>query len=159
MVREFKIRRRHDEASRTLRSLQARFVGNETLDDLYLVESGKNIWKLSRVGKTIKLLNLVYKNGGFVAVFGRNVALRTCKPLNRFLNRSGATMRKVRRHYKWHRSEIVLDHIAGLGEFVEFYPADDKEKRELFKVFRVDRRDLISEGYNTLMARKAGRIK
>lgn len=153
-MREFKVKYEHDKAREILTDLGAQFAKEEILEDFYLIDDGRNIYKLARVGGIIKIVHLINEEKGFTVVLNVKVDKQAQRGLSRFLDNNSQVMRKERTHYKWQGSEVVLDKIVSLGEFIELYPTNDKSKRYLFKIFNIQVRDLIKESYNSLQIKK-----
>jgi adenylate cyclase class IV len=152
-MKEFKIKYDHNKARMILKEIEAEFVKEEVLEDFYLIDDGRDIYKFARVDGKIKIVHLVNEDDGFNVSFIVDIDASAQQEVDQFFDNSKQVMRKEREHYKWQGSEVVLDNIVGLGEFIEFYPARDEEKQELFKVFGVQKSDLITESYYSLRDR------
>lgn len=151
---EFKIKYDHGGAKKILEILGAEFIKEEALIDFYLLDAHKDVWKLSKVGGTIKLVHLVNEGNCFSTALETELDDAARYEVDRFLNENNKVMRKVRRHYKWRKSKIVLDSISNLGEFVELYPINEEDKQNLFAAFNIQPPDLIKISYNALRAQK-----
>ena len=150
-IQEFKIKYNHSKAKLILNKLRVEFIKEELLEDFYIVDDGKNIYKLARIDGQLKFIHLVHERGGFKLIFMADInEKRAGQELVQLFDHSEQVMHKRRKHYKWCKSTVVLDNIEGLGEFVEFYPASTREKIDLFKAFGVKDHDLIKESYYSL---------
>jgi adenylate cyclase class IV len=153
-MKGFKVRYNHHDAEKVLEKLEAEFMKEEILEDFYIRENKQGIWKLSKIGETIKIVHLANDGDGFATTHEAAIEGAPRRELGRFFNESEKVMRKMRRHYKWKEMEIVLDNIAGLGEFIELYPADEKTKQDIFALFGVQTGDLIKISYGALQKRE-----
>jgi len=145
--KEFKVKYSHRKATPIIEKLGARFYRREVLKDFYLVNGSKDIYKFSMVGKEIKLVHLVSSGSGFDVEFARSVDLKTQKALSLLFGKNRGAMVKDRSRYRWKKSEIVLDTIAGLGEFIELYPVNEKDKNLLFDALGIKSSNLITRNY------------
>ena len=153
-MKEFKVRHTHAEARQILKDINAQFEKREVLEDLYLINTEHDIYKLARIGGVIKLVHLVTESDGFGIELDNSVDAPVQQILSRFFEDNPHIMRKEREHYKWRKSQIVLDNVVGLGEFIELYPANNSEKEELFTAFEIQGKDLITESYYSLWRKK-----
>lgn len=153
-MKEFKVKYDHCAAEKVLAGLKAQFEKEEVLEDFYIRENKQGIWKLSKVGETIKIIHLASDGDGFATIHEAVIEGAPRGELGRFFNESEKVIRKNRRYYKWKGSEIVLDNIAGLGEFMELYPADEGIKQDVFASFNIRAGDLIKISYNALLNRE-----
>jgi len=91
------------------------------------------------------------RNSGFEIKLKKEVEEgKIFEEIKRFFNASEEIMRKERRCYVLGESEIALDSIKNLGQFVELYPANDREKEKLFKLFHVKPTETITKSYHSL---------
>jgi adenylate cyclase class IV len=154
-MEEFKIAYNHNKALAILQKLGAEFVGKEILEDLYLIDDGQNIWKLSRTNEQIQLVHLKSFGNKFVMTLEKKIEKeKVSKELNQLFDISKEKMQKKRKHYMLGKSEIVLDNIENLGQFIELYPANSQEKEKIFKSFHIRSAELITKSYNALRTQK-----
>lgn len=158
-MEEFKIFYNHNKAEKILQGLGAKCVKKEILEDLYLAENNKNIWKLSRINDKIQFMRLHNLGNSFEVGFKKEFGKKTqiYNELNKLFDTSKDIMRKERAHYKCLNSVIVLDKIKELGQLVELYPADNKERQKLFGLFKIQPEQLIKESYNSLRLQRYGK--
>ncbi len=148
--REHKIRYDHKKARGILGKLKAKFSKKELLEDLYLVNYKKDIYKVARANGIFRLIHLVNEGDNFKEVADIKLEPTVENEIAQFFNQSNVVMRKEREHYDWEQSKIVLDNVIGLGQFIEFYPATEQEKQTLFTELGVSTDDLITESYYSL---------
>lgn len=149
-LREYKVRYGHEKARGVLKHLGAMFVRKELQEDMYLVSNDRDIYKIARVNGNMRFIHLVREGDNFRRSTDMQLEESAAKELKQLFDTSDAVMRKDREQYKWGKSEIVLDDISNLGQFIEFYPANKEEQKALFANFGIDTSVLITESYYSL---------
>jgi len=146
-MKEFKIKYSHNKAKEILEEIGARFKEKTRLEDFYLKSDPKNIWKISREKDKVYLVNLIKGKDGFAINISERLDKEATNSLIRYFKNNPLVMKKIREHYFWKRTEIVLDDVIGLGEFIELYPQNETLKEELFKIFGIKSSELITKSY------------
>lgn len=149
-AKEFKVRYNHKKALRIIKQINARLSRKETLKDLYLVDDPKDIYKISVVNREMRLVHLTAGSSGFDMVLSEKLGPKTKKTFSPLFGKGRGVMIKERSIYRWKSSEIALDRIVGIGEFLEIYPASEKDKKILFEFLGVKPASLITRSYSSM---------
>lgn len=144
---EYKVKYEHEKARRILDEIGAVFADKKQHDDFYLKAEKGNILKLQKSGDDIYLVNLIHEDGGFVENVSEYLSKDISGILSQLFKDNHYVIRKMRESYSWKGSKIRLDTVQGYGEFVEFYPADEESKIEIFEKFGVKESDLVTKSY------------
>lgn len=152
---EYKYEFNHAEAQKVLGVLGAEYKETVESQDLYLKDSGQDIWKLVKAGTEVSLVHLAAnQRGGFERPLKEVLDANAAEALLSVFSSSQAVMTKRRAKYALNGSELVLDKIDTLGEFLEIYPKDDMAREELFKAFNIQEDKFITRSYYQLWLEK-----
>ena len=153
-MKEFKVKYSHRKAKEILKEIGAKLKEKNQLEDFYLNSGPKNIWKISKENDKLYLINLIKGKSDFDINISEKLDKKASRGLMQYFLNNTLVMKKIRQHYLWKGTEIVLDNVVGLGEFIELYPSNEIIKKELFKIFNIKSSDLITESYYDLWKKK-----
>ena len=151
---EIKVPYNHQKAEQILQQRGARFCRQEVLRDLYLVDDGREICKISSLNdEALFFVHLVGRNGVFFQEANIEIGRKgdpRADELLEFVRKSVYALSKKRRLYCWKSSLVALDAVEGVGDFLELYPADERERQELYTAFGVTEESILRESYYSL---------
>ena len=150
MLNELKVEYPHEKAQQVIESIGARQKESVTQEDFYLTSESGRAYKLVRRQGNTYLIGLVENNGQFEQLVYETLDESVAREVSALFEGSSYVIRKERTFYELDGSDIVLDRVSGLGEFVELYPKDENAEKELLKQFGVSTEYLITESYYDL---------
>jgi len=116
-----------------------------------VVQQSHHTLKLVRKKGDIYLVGLVERDGQFENTVYEKLEGDVTSDLGAAFQVSAAVVKKERVFYKWDDTDIFLDKVDGLGEFVELYPNDEESQKQLFEQFGISNDDLITKSYHELL--------